>query len=53
MTTLVSHRQEALGMFHIKKVFAFVFHSDLVKLCLYMKVKVKIETRYGYNELPW
>ena len=59
--TLVSHWQEALGMLHlkkllefffsfqIKKVLAFVFFSDLVKLCLYMKVKVRIETRYGYN----
>ena len=59
--TLVSHWQEALGMLHlkkllevffsfqIKKVLAFVFYSDLVKLCLYMKVKVRIETRYGYN----
>ena len=52
--TLVSHWQEALGMLHlktdawffflfqIKKVLAFVFYCDLVKLCLYMKVKVKI-----------
>ena len=60
--TLVSHWQEALGMLHLKKVMlefffsfqikrvlAFVFYSDLVKLCLYMKVKVRIETRYGYN----
>ena len=35
--------------FQIKKVLAFVFDSDLVKLCSYMKVKVRIETRYGYN----
>ena len=36
----------------IKTVLAFVFYSDLVKLCLYSKVKVRIETRYGHNELP-
>ena len=59
--TLVSHWQEALGMlylkmllefffsFQIKKVLAFVFYSDLVKLCLYTKVKVRIETRFGHN----
>ena len=59
--TLVSHWQGALGMLHlkkllefffsfqIKKVLAFVFYSDSVKLCLYMKMKVRIETRYGYN----
>ena len=32
---------------------AFVFYSDIVKLRLYMKVKARIETRYGHNELPW
>ena len=36
----------------IKELFAFVFYSDLVKLCLYTKVKVRIETNYAHNELP-
>ena len=62
--TLVSLWQEALGMLRLKtivrafllvsnqKSIGFVFTSDLVKLCLYMKVKVRIETRYEHNELP-
>ena len=33
---------EFFFLFQIKKVLAFVFYCDLVKLCLYMKVKVKI-----------
>ena len=39
---------EFFFLFQIKEVLAFVFYSNLVKLCLYMKVTVRIETRYGY-----
>ena len=31
----------------MKKVLTFVFYSNLVKLCLYMNVKVRIEIRHG------
>ena len=59
--TLVSHFPRMLHLktvlefflVQIKKVLAIVFCSDLVKLCWYMKMKVRIKTRYGYNELPW